>query len=378
MRQEEATLVEGCQIEHFLFVEDTMGEHKVPLSATSYSLGRSPENDIVLHSTLVSRQHATLVSIPVKPPLFLLFRIVDGNMEGLRSTNGIQINGKPYSSYVLMHGDVVYFSSNTKASYRIEPEPAYKDGDYTEIIATLTELAKSYNAQNRFSEAEEFLLQVIEISKKSYGEDHLEVAKSLIDLAAIYYSQQRFSEAENTYLQAIEIKKKQLGDDRIELASSLIDLAAIYSSQNRFTESESVFLEALSIKKKSLGADHPEVAASLVDLGTLYYSQKRFSDVKKSYKQAQKIYREAFGDRHESTLDVRKKLSNLQNKTRPQWLSLNAAIVACLLILSGAILYAVFAQNQSNLLCVKISADGKEQTVRGAECQNLTKDKQNK
>ncbi|MEE3718455.1 tetratricopeptide repeat protein [Tumidithrix elongata RA019] len=364
--------MEGYQTEHYLIINDTKGEHKVPLSAAYYSLGRSPDCDIVLHSSLVSRQHATLLYLPVKPPLLKLFRIVDGNMEGLRSTNGIQINGKAYTSYVLVHGDEIVFSSNTKAYYCIEPEPPYKKGDYTEIIATLTDLAKSYNSQNRFSEAEEFLLQVIDIKRQANIEVTLDVAESLIDLAAIYYSQQRFNESETIFLEAIEIKRKQLGNDHLDVATSLIDLAAIYNSQNRFMDAEVVFLEALKIKQKSLGADHPDIAASLVDLAAIYYAQNRYPDIIKSYKQALKIYKQRFGDNHANTIEVRKKLANIQNKNYPKWLSLNTVIAASLLILSGAILYSIFAQNQSNLLCVK-TIDGKEQTFRGAECQNLTK-----
>jgi tetratricopeptide (TPR) repeat protein len=372
MRQDEATVVEGYQVEHYLVIKDTEGKHKVPLTAAYYSMGRSPECDIVLHSSLVSRHHASLQYLPVKPPLFQLFRIVDGNSEGVRSTNGIQINGKSYASYILVHGDEIVFSSNTTAYYRIEPEPPYKVGDFTEIISTLTELAKAYTAQNRMGEAEEFLLQAIDLNKQVSGDSTLEVAERLTDLAAIYYSQQRFNESEVAFLEAIEIKRKQPDVESLDVATSLIDLAAIYNAQNRFSDAETVFLEALKIKKKILGDDHLEVASSLVDIGTIYHSQKRFNDAKSNYSQAIKIYKQKLGDNHPSTLAVRKQLASLQTRARPKWLSLNAAILAALLILSGVILYSVFALNQSNLLCI-ISVDGKEQTGRGEECQRLTK-----
>jgi pSer/pThr/pTyr-binding forkhead associated (FHA) protein len=368
MRQDEATVVEGYQVEHFLVIKDTEGKHKVPLNAAYYSLGRSPECDIVLHSSLVSRHHAYLQYIPVKPPLFQLFRIVDGNMEGLRSTNGIQINGKSYASYILIHGDEIVFSSNTTAYYRIEPEPPYRVGDFTEIIATLNELTKNYIAQNRLGEAEEFLLQVIDLKKQAKGDSTLDVAESLTDLAAVYYSQQRFNEAETIFLEALAIKRNQPDSDSLDIASSSIDLAAIYNSQNRFSDAETIFLEALKLKKKALGNDHPDVAASLVDLGAIYYSQKRLNEAKKSFRQALKIYKQKLGEGHPSTVAIRKQLSNLQAKARPKWMSVNGAILAALVILSGVILYSVFATNESNLLCIK-TVDGKEQTFRGKDCQ---------
>ncbi|GBF83373.1 diguanylate cyclase/phosphodiesterase [Aphanothece sacrum FPU3] len=69
---------------------------------------------------MVSRRHATLVRIKPTPRLdHYSYRIIDGDLEGNRSTNGLTINGNSYESHNLKHGDVIFFSPEAKASYYI-------------------------------------------------------------------------------------------------------------------------------------------------------------------------------------------------------------------------------------------------------------------
>ncbi|NJM28295.1 MAG: FHA domain-containing protein, partial [Pseudanabaena sp. RU_4_16] len=77
-----------------------------------------------MRSQLVSRQHAVLLRVPVPKKSSHLFRIIDGNLQGRRSKNGLLINGKHYFSHILSHGDEIVFSNDTRASYQIVNHPA--------------------------------------------------------------------------------------------------------------------------------------------------------------------------------------------------------------------------------------------------------------
>ena len=93
MRLEESSTLEKTDIlHHVLTVEDPKGFRNFLLQNTTYSLGRGLDNLIVLRSNLVSRKHATLLAIaePVENSRF--FRIIDGNLDGVRSTNGVLVN----------------------------------------------------------------------------------------------------------------------------------------------------------------------------------------------------------------------------------------------------------------------------------------------
>jgi len=114
--------LEGLEIElqrirHLLVIEDTQGQHAVCLDTATYSIGRDPTNSIVLHSRLVSRQHAILLRVTTPETASYSFRIIDGDLQGKRSTNGLIINGRRCFSHDLKHGDIIVFGGDVKARY---------------------------------------------------------------------------------------------------------------------------------------------------------------------------------------------------------------------------------------------------------------------
>ena len=106
-------------LHHMLTVEDPKGLRNFLLQNMTYSLGRSLDNLIVLRSNLVSRQHATILAVTTPKRNSYLFRIIDGNLDGIRSTNGVLINGRKRFSHILSHGDEILFSKDTKAVYQV-------------------------------------------------------------------------------------------------------------------------------------------------------------------------------------------------------------------------------------------------------------------
>jgi diguanylate cyclase (GGDEF)-like protein len=108
------------KIRHLLVVQDPQGQRTLPLLETTYSLGRDLRNAIVLHSRSVSRQHAILLRVTIPDTEQYGFRIIDGNFQGKKSTNGLFINGNKCISHNLQNGDVIAFGNhNTQAKYYI-------------------------------------------------------------------------------------------------------------------------------------------------------------------------------------------------------------------------------------------------------------------
>ena len=105
---------------HILVIEDQKARRIVALEEPTYSIGRESSNDIVIYERMVSRRHGTLVRIKVTPRHNdYSYRIIDGDLEGNRSTNGLLINGHLKESHNLKHGDVIVFGPQAKASYYI-------------------------------------------------------------------------------------------------------------------------------------------------------------------------------------------------------------------------------------------------------------------
>jgi diguanylate cyclase (GGDEF)-like protein/PAS domain S-box-containing protein len=105
------------KIRHLFVVQDPQGQRAIPLEGATYSIGRDPRNSIVLHSKLVSRQHAILLRVTAPESNNYIFRIVDGNLNGQKSKNGLFINGNKRQSHDLKHGDSIEFGPHVQAKY---------------------------------------------------------------------------------------------------------------------------------------------------------------------------------------------------------------------------------------------------------------------
>lgn len=101
---------------HLLIIEDDKGRQEFILDGPVYSIGRDPKCDIRLVSQFVSRRHATLVQLPGEDGSHY-YRIVDGNLKGKPSANGLMINGRKLQAQDLSNEDEVVFGPQVRAIY---------------------------------------------------------------------------------------------------------------------------------------------------------------------------------------------------------------------------------------------------------------------
>lgn len=118
-------------MQHLLLIDDDSGSRAVELHAESSSIGRDASNSIVLHAKDVSRQHAILLRVTSPETNDHSFRIIDGDLRGRPSTNGLFVNGRRCRSHNLRHGDALVFGGQVKARYHV----ADKDGEADWLLA---------------------------------------------------------------------------------------------------------------------------------------------------------------------------------------------------------------------------------------------------
>ncbi len=109
-------MASGPSQNHLLIIEDDKGRREYTLEKSIYSIGRDPSCDIRLISQFVSRRHATLVQLPSDDGAFY-YRIVDGNLKGRPSANGLLINGRRVQAHDLRDEDKVIFGPDVQAIY---------------------------------------------------------------------------------------------------------------------------------------------------------------------------------------------------------------------------------------------------------------------
>ena len=101
-----------------LVVEDDRGCREIILERERYQLGRDPAVDICLNSKFVSRHHAVLTRT-MHPDGAVGYKIMDGDLNGKASTNGILINAQKYRAAELCPEDVIIFGPGIRATYRL-------------------------------------------------------------------------------------------------------------------------------------------------------------------------------------------------------------------------------------------------------------------
>ena len=90
------------------------------LNQKIFSIGRHPNNSLVLEDKEVSRCHATIAWLKYQDSQGNWRRgywIIDGRGSKQRSRNGILINGIKQSNHRLRNGDVITIGHNTKITY---------------------------------------------------------------------------------------------------------------------------------------------------------------------------------------------------------------------------------------------------------------------
>uniref|UniRef100_B8HSR9 histidine kinase n=1 Tax=Cyanothece sp. (strain PCC 7425 / ATCC 29141) TaxID=395961 RepID=B8HSR9_CYAP4 len=139
---------ERQRVRHLLVLEDTAGRRPILLEAATYSIGRDPTNSIVLHSKLVSRQHAILLRVTSPESSAYLFRIIDGDLQGKRSTNGILVNGQRCNAHDLQQGDTIVFGGDVKARYYVVSNLSDEEFDRffenTDLSGILSQVANPF------------------------------------------------------------------------------------------------------------------------------------------------------------------------------------------------------------------------------------------
>jgi len=123
------------QYKHILLIKDSEGQRKIELTANNYSLGRSPQCEIVINDRKVSRYHATIIKKQKPSEDRTLYIIIDGDVKGNRSLNGISINGYPKSFHQLKDGDEISLGnqSQSQQTIKIQYSVIATEGDLEEI-----------------------------------------------------------------------------------------------------------------------------------------------------------------------------------------------------------------------------------------------------
>ncbi|MBE9223278.1 EAL domain-containing protein [Cyanobacterium stanieri LEGE 03274] len=104
---------------HVLVIKDKTSRNTIVLEDQRYTLGRDPRNNIPIRSKKVSRVHGTILRREDAQNKTFSYWLLDGDLMGNRSTNGIFINDKRCLVQELKHGDLITLGMDVEGEYHI-------------------------------------------------------------------------------------------------------------------------------------------------------------------------------------------------------------------------------------------------------------------
>ncbi len=226
---------------------------------------------------------------------------------------------------------------------------------YFKVIANIGLL---YHTMGRYTLAEGFTSEALELRKKNLGEFSTSTAASLNNMAVLYKDKGLYTDAEKLFNQAIKIfatnnpegaahaivlnnqailmqimgrldeaekifvKSLQLAENNTSLQEKsnnyqriMVNQALLYQEKGAYDQAEKIYLKAIEIKESRLKTKNPDYAHLLNNLASLYMLMGKYDQVEQNLKEALVIYEDKLGESHPSYAST---LSNLANFYRYQ------------------------------------------------------------
>ena len=167
-----------------------------------------------------------------------------------------------------------------------------------ETGVALNELAILLARTGRREEAEPLYWKALELFRETHGERHPEYAALLNNLANLLAKSGRHAEAEPLYRQALEVSRATQGARHPDYAVRLSNLAVLLARTGRRQEAEPLYRQALEVSRATLGERHPDYADRLGNLATLLAHTGRREEAERLFRQALQVIRATLGERH--------------------------------------------------------------------------------
>jgi tetratricopeptide (TPR) repeat protein len=166
----------------------------------------------------------------------------------------------------------------------------------------MNNLAVSYAALGRHTEAVKLIEETLALERARLGPDHPETLRSLYNLARSYAALGRTAEALKLREETLSRRKAKLGPNHPDTLLSMNNLADSYTALGRHADAFKLRQETLALQKTKLGPDHPETLASMNNLALSYAALGRYAEALKLFEKTLALHETKLGAKHPRTL----------------------------------------------------------------------------
>ncbi len=171
--------------------------------------------------------------------------------------------------------------------------------DYGALSASLSQLADSYRAVNRWEEALRAATDAHEVALTHFGARDLATATAKGHLAQVVHGMEDLDRAETLYRQMLPILEEKLGPEHETTMANWNNLALVLDGAGDYQAAEAAHRRILEIRLRRFGTrQHVDVGRSLQNLAAVLTRQGRYLEAGDLASEAEGIFAGHFGDGH--------------------------------------------------------------------------------
>ncbi|KAL8736398.1 MAG: hypothetical protein Q9166_000190 [cf. Caloplaca sp. 2 TL-2023] len=174
--------------------------------------------------------------------------------------------------------------------------------EHPDTLRSMHNLALRYSEAGRGQEALQLTERVIEVRKRTLGEEHPNTLLSMHSLALRYSEAGRGQEALQLTERVVKVYKRTLGEEHPDTLLSMHSLALRYSEAGRGQEALQLTEQVIEVRKRTSGEEHPETLRSIYNLAVRYSEVGRGQEALQLTERVVKVFKRTLGEKHPNTL----------------------------------------------------------------------------
>ncbi|KAI1351237.1 hypothetical protein F5Y01DRAFT_283805 [Xylaria sp. FL0043] len=173
-----------------------------------------------------------------------------------------------------------------------------------QLLPTLLKsiLSSIMRRQNRWQEAEELALQVINTRKHFLGPQHPYVLDEVVHLGMIYQNRGRLHEAEDLCYVISKLTVQRVGNEDPNAITSMVNLGSIKAAKGQLQDAEDLVMKAMVTARKIIGDENHVTVHAMETLAYIYSKQGRWKEAQELQVSVVKGAQTAFGSENHDTL----------------------------------------------------------------------------
>ena len=174
--------------------------------------------------------------------------------------------------------------------------------EHVDTLGSIAQMGQLLSARGELTEAEPYVVEVLETSRRVLGDDHRETLNAIGNMGFLLDLQGSLEEAERYYRESLEANRRVAGNDHVATLNSIGNVGRVLMLQGRLEEAEPFMREAFEGHRRVHGEHHRFTLTALSNLGLLIQRRGRLEEAEPYVRMALDGKRQRLGDDHPETL----------------------------------------------------------------------------